>query len=175
MHNAGFGSVDRLAESLQMDWRSSRKFQCLLAEGSFKEKKIALMKPATYMNLSGDAVSSYANFYNIPTDEILIVYDDIDLPLGKIRIRPGGSSGGHKGIKSVIERLGNDKFPRLRIGINPGDACRFSDLRDFVLAKLPAEIKKKFCAVLDKVPDVLKYVIDKGIDAGMNKYNGVDI
>jgi PTH1 family peptidyl-tRNA hydrolase len=118
-HNLGFMVVDEIARRLSAG-ETRRRFRSELAEGFDGGEKLVLVKPQTYMNLSGSAVRETANWYKIPSNEILVVVDDIDLPFGTIRMRPGGGSGGHNGLKSIIADLGTDEFPRLRLGIGRG-------------------------------------------------------
>ena len=115
-HNVGFMLVDKLASDLKVDV-TKKKFNALMAECQIKGEKIILVKPQTYMNLSGDAVGPLARWYKINPSDIMVIYDDMDLPLGKLRIRPFGGTGGHNGMKSLIAALGTEKFPRMRIGI----------------------------------------------------------
>lgn len=138
-HNAGFLVVDMLAESLKLDFRA--KYQGLVAEGQINGERFFLLKPQTYMNLSGRAVRELTNFYKIPGPEILVIHDDMDLPLGKIRFREKGSPGGHNGIRSIIGELGTEEFWRLKIGVGrppaQWDPARYV-LTPFAKEEIPA-------------------------------------
>jgi peptidyl-tRNA hydrolase (EC 3.1.1.29) len=142
-HNIGFNAVDALAKSWHISLSENRKFQGIFGEGNRpRGQKIRLLKPLTYMNLSGQAIRAAADWYKIPPESVLIVYDDMDLPIGKIRMRLSGSAGGHNGMKSAIAHLGTDKFPRLRIGIGKPQnevSQKEKDTISFVLGKFSLE------------------------------------
>jgi PTH1 family peptidyl-tRNA hydrolase len=169
-HNVGFMLVDRLAGRLGVTF-SRLESKALVCKAEYQGRRVALAKPQTFMNLSGQAVGSLVKFYKIPLENLLVAYDDVDLPLGAIRIRPGGGSAGQKGMASIIERMGTDEFPRLRLGIDrpPGrmDAAAYV-LRDF--SKFDLESLE---LTLDRAVDAaLKFIVE-GLDAAMNTYNGV--
>ena len=128
------------------------------------------MKPQTYMNNSGSAVSGLVNFYKIPTDRIIIMFDDISLDVGKIRMRRKGSHGGHNGIKDIIELLGTDEIMRIKIGVGERQN-RDYDLKDWVLGKIPSEQMPELDKALNKAAEAAKEIITGGIDSAMNKYN----
>jgi PTH1 family peptidyl-tRNA hydrolase len=133
-HNIGFASVDAFADANDFDpWINKKDLKCLVAVARLGDTQVILIKPTTFMNLSGEAAQKVANFYKIPADHILAVYDELDIPFGQIRTRVGGSSAGHNGVKSLIEHLGDD-FGRVRIGIGPKEPEQI-DSADFVLAK----------------------------------------
>lgn len=133
-HNVGFACVDWLQEKLKTTaWQHNKKFNALISEVSFENEKILLAKPQTYMNNSGDAVAALFNFYKCNSSDLWLIYDDVDLPLGKIRIRSKGSAGSHNGMKSVIASLGFHNFPRLRIGIENRETQEKQDITSFVL------------------------------------------
>lgn len=140
-HNIGFAAVDTLANSWQISLSENRKFQGIFGEGNRpRGQKIRLLKPLTYMNLSGQSIRAAADWYKISAESVLVVYDDMDLPIGKLRMRLAGSAGGHNGMKSAISHLGTDKFPRLRIGIGKpqnGAVKSDKDTIGFVLGKFP--------------------------------------
>jgi PTH1 family peptidyl-tRNA hydrolase len=175
-HNVGFRCIDWLAREhgISLDSRRSRSY---VGTGHIGDSRVVLAKPRTYMNLSGEAVRGLMHRYDVPVQNILVVYDDLDLPLGKIRIREKGSSGGHKGMKSIIAQVGSQDFPRLRVGIAPlvdteGLApCRQIDAVEHVLGDFSTREK----AVIRKVyPDVVAAIdclVAEGIKAAMNKYN----
>ena len=171
-HNVGFMVLDRLVESLNTDF-SRLESKALVTKTTYNGVKLILVKPQTYMNLSGQPVSSLTRFYKIHHEQLLVVYDDVDLPYGTLRLRPNGGSGGQKGMESIIERLGTQTFPRLRVGIGrpPGrmDAAAYV-LRDFTkedLEFLPVILDHAAQAVLD--------FVSQGVDAAMNKYNPTQI
>lgn len=174
LHNAGFNAVNRFALRHNLIWKNSRKFQSQISEGVISDKKIFLLKPMTYMNLSGDAVSAFLSYYNIPLEESMIIMDDIDLPLGKIRIRERGRNAGHKGLGSVIDLLGSEEIPRLRIGIRPEQEYIIGSLKHFVLTKLYGDLKEDFSIVIENIPEILECIIKSGVKTAMNKYNGVN-
>jgi PTH1 family peptidyl-tRNA hydrolase len=168
-HNTGFMLVDRLA--VKLNTRFARlQSRALVAPATFQERKIILAKPQTFMNLSGQSVQGLVHFYKLPLDRLLLVHDDLDLPTGTVRIRPDGGSAGQKGMASVIERLGTDEFPRLRLGIGrpPGQM----DAPDYVLQDYtPAEIALLSDTLGRAVEAALTFVVE-GLEAAMNKYNG---
>jgi PTH1 family peptidyl-tRNA hydrolase len=168
-HNVGFMLVDRLM--VRFDARMSRlQAKALVASITYEGKKLILAKPQTYMNLSGQSIQGLARFYKIPLENMIVAHDDLDLPFGTIRIRPGGGPGGQKGVASTIERLGSKDFPRLRIGIGrpPGRM----DPADYVLQNFSKADLTLLSEILDRAADaVLTFVID-GLNPAMNKYNG---
>jgi len=141
-HNIGFMAVDFLAEKLNWgEFKEQKKFQAEILEATWQNKKIIVIKPQKFMNNSGESLAAVTNFYKIKSQNIIMVYDELDLPFGKIRIRPAGSSAGHNGIKSIIEKLGTDKFWRVRIGVG-NDQKEKMEAADFVLGKFSREEKK---------------------------------
>ena len=168
-HNVGFMLVDRLAAQLGVKF-SRLESKALVTKGEHAGRRIVLAKPQTFMNLSGQSVGALARFYKIPLSNLLIAYDEVDLPLGVLRLRAEGSSAGQKGMASIIDRLGSQEFPRLRIGIGrpPGRM----DAADYVLQDFsPGEIELIETALDRAVEAVLVFVTD-GLDAAMNRYNG---
>lgn len=164
-HNAGFMALDRLASKKGGQFVRNR-FGLIGKWGN-----IVLLKPLTYMNLSGEAVGSLQRFYKIPTESILVIADDLDLPLGKLRIRQHGSSGGHNGLKSIVKALGTDQFPRIKIGIShPPDQVR---VIDWVLGRFSREEWKILDPVLDQVVEACECVVVEGITEAMNRFNGL--
>ncbi|MBU0566996.1 aminoacyl-tRNA hydrolase [bacterium] len=167
-HNAGFWVVNYLSKRTGIKLDQAR-LKSRLGEGSFRQEKIILARPRTYMNLSGEAVSSLVGGFNLPLSRLLVIYDDLYLDLGQIRIRPKGSGGGHKGIASIINALGSSEFARLRIGIGPlkeGFA-----LTDYVLGKFEDEEEEKLEEVIKRASLAALDVILKGLEFAMNKYN----
>jgi PTH1 family peptidyl-tRNA hydrolase len=169
-HNTGFMVVDRLAVKLEARFTRLQS-KALIAPAAYQDRKIILAKPQTFMNLSGQAVQGLVHFYRLPLTNLLVVHDDLDLPTGTIRIRPDGGPGGQKGMASVIERLGTDEFPRLRLGIGrpPGQM----EAPDYVLQDFTqAELALMSDTLGSAVEAALTFVVE-GLEAAMNKYNGV--
>ena len=136
-HNVGFQTIDVLAKKLGVPLRS-RRFKTVHGTGDYEGGKLILAKPQTYVNLSGEAVRALSRYYGVETDHILVVYDDVYLDMGVLRVRPSGSAGGHNGLKNIIQMLGSKEFPRLRIGVGPQPEG--VDLVDFVLRQIPEEL-----------------------------------
>ena len=170
-HNIGFELVDTLAKSWQIDWQKNRRFQGLFAEGIANSgKKIRLLKPLTYMNRSGQSVRAVTDWYKLTPQSLLVVYDDMDLPLGKIRLRMSGSAGGHNGMKSIIAHLGKQDFPRLRIGI--GKSTEQKETVSHVLGKFSPTEAKIVQEVLGLAEDAIALSLKQGVEKAMSLYNG---
>jgi len=167
-HNAGFLVLDRLAERLGTRF-SRLKMDALVTDARFQDEKLILAKPQTFMNSSGKAVRSLVNFFKIPLARLLLVYDDVDLPFPQIRIRPAGGAGGQKGIKSVIQQLGSQEFPRMRIGIDrpPGRM----PVSSYVLQDFSTEEREIFDRVRDQAAEAVLLFVSEGIDQAMTEYN----
>ena len=167
-HNMGFLTVDLLAEKLGVKLNKV-KFTAAYNIVNFAGCKCLVMKPQTYMNLSGEAVREAAQFYKVPADHILVIYDDISLPVGKLRVRPSGSAGGHNGIKNIIAHLGTQDFPRVKIGVAaPGDA---DDMIDWVIG-VPSQAERKILAQsFEKAIDAAECIIIDGCQKAMNGFN----
>ncbi len=168
-HNVGFMVVDGLCQAFAI--RLARlQSKALVGTGSWNSRKIILAKPQTFMNLSGQPVSSLMRFYKIPPEQLLVIHDDLDLPVGTLRMRPGGGSAGQKGLGSIIAQLGTESFPRLRIGIGrpPGqmDAADYV-LEDFLLAE-----KELLPQVLSRAVEAVQDFIEFGLEHAMNAFNG---
>jgi PTH1 family peptidyl-tRNA hydrolase len=180
-HNIGWEVVDRLAARLgwipspqEFNRLARSKFDGLAVDGTIvlpdgSEQKLLLLKPTTYMNLSGRAVHSAASFYRLDPQELMIVLDDLALPCGKIRIRPGGSSGGHNGLKDIERMLGTSQYPRLRIGIDPPPPNLSG--KDYVLGRFTAEQRQKIDPAIDRAISAILTWIQEGITAAMNRFN----
>lgn len=168
-HNSGFLAADILAKNIGADF-SKNKFDAVYGEGSFEGKKIIVAKPQTYMNLSGKAVVALSGFYKIPTEKIIIISDDISLPVGNIRIRRKGSAGGHNGLKDIIELMGTEEIARIKIGVGEREN-RDSDLKNHVLGKIPEEKSADFNAALGNAADAAADIISNGIEHAMNKFS----
>ena len=168
-HNAGFMAADMLAQKLECDF-SRNKFDALYGDTEISGHRVIIAKPQTYMNLSGKAVVALSSFYKIPHDKIIVLFDDISLDVGKIRIRRKGSAGGHNGIKDIIELTGTEDIMRIKIGVG-GKAHPDSDLKDHVLGKIPAEQIEDFECALKNAVKAVQEIISRGIDSAMNKYS----
>ena len=166
-HNVGFQCLDRLAKAHDLSF-NRRRAKASLASGKIANVGVVLAKPLTYMNLSGQAVRQLVSFYKLPLEDVLVICDDLDLPLGTIRLRPEGGSGGHKGMRSIIEALGSQAFPRLRVGIGrpPGD-----DAVSYVLNDFTADEQITLESVYEKVVAAVELFLREGIEAAMNEYN----
>ena len=169
-HNVGFMVADEIAER-QSKPIQRLKFKALTNVLTISGEKVLVMKPITYMNLSGEAVRQAADFYKIPPDRVLVVSDDTALPVGRLRIRVKGSAGGHNGLKNIIQHLGTDQFPRLRVGVGEKPHPDY-DMADWVLGKFVGEDKKAIDAAVKRAADAIECILDQGIDRGMGKFNG---
>lgn len=167
-HNIGFMLLDQLAGRLNLSF-TRMESRALVTKGNYQGSRLILAKPQTYMNLSGQAVGSLARYYKIPYNNLLVVYDDVDLPMGAIRIRASGGSGGHQGMNSIIGRLGTQDFPRMRLGIDrpPGRM----DAADYVLQHFSKAEAEFLSASLDRAEQAVLVFISQGVDAAMNLYN----
>jgi PTH1 family peptidyl-tRNA hydrolase len=171
-HNAGFLAVEGLAERWGWAWRLEERFRSRTASGERKGLRLLMCEPQTYMNVSGEAVGRLAGFYRVTADRVMVVVDDADLPLGTIRLRPGGSSGGHHGLESVEQALGTRDYPRLRIGIGrKSDGLR--EITGHVLGRFTAAETRRLKPVLDRVGDQIECWLDAGIGKAMSQFNGV--
>jgi PTH1 family peptidyl-tRNA hydrolase len=171
-HNAGFEAIDALLKMLPGSYDKKEGFSGIYWEGRFKGQNLTLLKPMTFMNLSGKSVAGLVMRKELQPEEIMLVYDDVDLPLGKIRLRKDGSSAGHNGVESVINSLESQKFARLRIGI--GGASRGQQI-DHVLSKFPASEQPVFDKVIKAAADAVIMAVSRGIAAAMNSFNGMEI
>ena len=169
-HNVGFMVADQLGERYGLPIQKL-KFKALTNMFSISGEKVLVMKPVTYMNLSGEAVRPAADFYKIPPEHILVISDDTALDVGKLRIRRGGSAGGHNGLKSIIQHLGTDQFPRIRVGVGKKPHPDY-DLADWVLGKFQGEDKKAIDAAVERCADAVECLIKEGPDRAMNQFNG---
>ncbi|MBR6790928.1 MAG: aminoacyl-tRNA hydrolase [Oscillospiraceae bacterium] len=168
-HNAGFMAVDEIASSVSADI-SKKKFDALIADANIAGERVLLMKPQTYMNLSGVAVEKAASFYKIPPERIIVIFDDISLPVGKLRIRRKGSHGGHNGIRSIIDYLHSDNFPRVKIGVGEKPRPEY-DLADWVLSTFTKDELAGIHDVAGRCTDIVEMIIKGLFDRAMNKYN----
>ena len=168
-HNAGFLAIDRIAErsGVKID---RVKYKSLTAETMIGGKRVLLMKPQTFMNNSGEAVWEAAKFYKLEPSRVIVLSDDISLDVGRLRVRAKGSAGGHNGIKSVIEHLSTNEFPRIKIGVGEKPSPEY-DLIKWVLGNIPEEDRKKVSEVYSKAADALEIMLSGNIDTAMNKFN----
>lgn len=166
-HNVGFDVVECLADKHSAAM-NKLKFHSVYGEISVNGEKTLLVKPLTYMNNSGIAIREIMSFYKVPTDHLIVIYDDIDIPLGTLRIRPSGSSGTHNGMKSIIYHLQNDKFPRIRIGMgrNPD-----MDLADYVLQHFSKEERDIVAPIIESAAEAVEELVKNGVNSAMQKYN----
>ena len=170
-HNAGFMAVDRLAERHNLGDPRSRANAAEI-EGRIRDQRVMLLKPMSYMNLSGQAVSQAARFHKLQPSDILVLVDDTALPTGALRIRPGGSSGGHNGLESIRQLLGTDEYPRLRIGIGePKIGEQRVPQADYVLGQFSPPELAQLKPALDRAADAVECWLKEGLDAAMNRYN----
>ncbi|MBQ3491634.1 MAG: aminoacyl-tRNA hydrolase [Oscillospiraceae bacterium] len=169
-HNCGYLAIDILAEKLGCKIDKS-KFQGLYGQTTYNGKKLFLLKPLTYMNLSGRSILQLSAYYHIPPGRIIVLFDDISLEPGRLRVRAAGSAGGHNGIKSIISELGSDSFPRVKIGVGSKPNPQ-QDLADWVLSGFSASDQKALDAALPYAADAALSIIDKGIPETANRYNG---
>lgn len=166
-HNIGFKVVDNIAKEYNIQI-NRQKFKGIYGEGFINGEKVILLKPTTYMNLSGESVREVVNFYNIENDEILIIYDDISLDVGKLRIREKGSAGGHNGIKSIIAHLGSEVFSRIKIGVGQPN----SDLVKHVLGKFSKEEMITLDESIEAATNATAEIIKNDVKTAMNQFNG---
>lgn len=168
-HNVGFMVLDRLASRLNVSF-SRVQLRSIIADTRYQERRIYMAKPQTYMNESGSSVGSLLRFFKIPTENLLVVHDDVDLPFGTLRLRPGGGSAGQKGVASIIDRLGTQEFPRLRFGVGrpPGRMLAAA----YVLQDFGRDESAELPAVLDTAADAALLFVTEGLERAMNRYNG---
>ena len=170
-HNCGFLAIDKLAESLGCKIDKA-KFQGLYGQTIHNGTKLFLLKPQTYMNLSGRSVLQLSAYYNIPPERIIVLFDDISLEPGRLRVRADGSAGGHNGIKSIIQELRSDRFPRVKIGVG-AKANPEQDLADWVLSGFTANEKKSLDVSLAKAGDAALCIVENSVAEAANRYNGL--
>ena len=169
-HNCGFRALDLLAESLNCKV-DKLKFQGLYTQVSYNGKKLFLLKPQTYMNLSGRSVLQLSAYFNIPPQRIIVMFDDISLAPGRLRVRAEGSAGGHNGIKSIIQELGSQEFPRVKIGVGAKPSPDY-DLADWVLSSFSAIEEKALAPALKNAGNAALAIIDHGVPEAANRFNG---
>lgn len=168
-HNIGFIAVEYLSRKLNININKIRH-KALVGEGYIGTEKVLLVKPQTYMNLSGESIMDVVDYYKLPSENLIVIYDDVDLEPGVLRIRPKGSSGSHNGMKSIIYLLNKDDFPRIRIGI--GKQPDYMDLADYVTSKFLKDEIPIMAEAAERAADAAQEIVLKGIAAAMNKFNG---
>lgn len=169
-HNCGFRAIDLIAEKLNCKIDKA-KFQGLYGQVTFSGTKLYLLKPQTYMNLSGRSVLQISAYFNVPPQKIIVLFDDISLEPGRLRLRSDGSAGGHNGIKSIIAELGSQDFPRVKIGVG-GKPHKDADLADWVLSGFTSAEEKLMAVSLNNAADAALCIIEKGLAEAANRYNG---
>ena len=170
-HSVGFEVADRIAEACGVAWEEKRQFKCLMAKVAFAGQQALLVKPQTFMNLSGESVAPVVKYHNATPADLLVVQDDIDLAVGKMRIRKSGSCGGHNGIRNIIERLGTQGFTRLKIGVGKDSA----NVVGHVLGKFDPVTRKTMDIVVAEAVKAAEAVLRDGPDKAMNAYNGFSV
>ena len=167
-HSVGFEAVDAIAAAIGAIWEEKRQFKCLLAKGSFAGQAVMLVKPQTFMNLSGESVAPVVKYHNATSADLLVIQDDIDLPVGRMRIRKNGSCGGHNGVRNIIERLGTPEFARLKLGVGKDK----SDVIAHVLGKFDPTSRQTIDLVVAEAVKATEAILRNGPDRAMNAYNG---
>ena len=172
-HNLGFVVLDQLAnrsEDQNEKWKKEEKFQSEVFNYTLNAKPFTLLKPHTFMNNSGKAVQSYASYYKIDPQDIAVIYDDIDLPTGKLRVRFGGNAGGHRGVQSIIDSLGTDEFLRIRLGIGVDEQP--TPTEDFVLSSFQPSEEKEVRKMIDNAVEAVELLIENGIEKYLSTFHG---
>ena len=170
-HNAGFLLVEKLAAQWKADWTNERKFKACMAKSDRQGKRVLLCEPQTFMNLSGETVGEVTGFYQLPLPQLIVAVDDADLPFGEIRLRPGGSSGGHHGLESIEQHLGSREFARLRIGIGCKDGAR--QITNYVLGKFEPAEQELLAKILERAANQVECWLAAGLQKAMSQFNGV--
>lgn len=173
-HNIGFLAVDRLSKLWQINLSEAKKFQGIFGEGMSPAGKIRLLKPTTYMNLSGQSIRAVVDWYKLPPESVMVIYDDMDLPVGRLRIRLSGSAGGQNGMKSAIAHLGTQNFPRLRIGIGSAKAGE-KDAVSHVLGSFAPSEKSAIDEVLNLTVSAVELSLKQGVEKAMSLYNNRNV
>lgn len=168
-HNMGFEALDAVAAKYGIDIKKA-KFNGLYGEGNIEGERVVLVKPQTFMNLSGESIREFRDWYKVDNEKIIIIYDDVSLPVGKMRIRPKGSAGGHNGIKNIIYQLSTDIFPRIKLGVGSPDNPDY-DLADYVLGKFTKTEIKELVPIAVKTAEAVGEIIKNGVEKAMSKFN----
>lgn len=167
-HNIGWDAITRISDDYRIPL-NQKKHKAIYGTGYIEGEKVILVRPLTYMNLSGESVRELVDFYKVDSEDIIIIYDDVSLDVGQLRIRKKGSAGGHNGIKSIISHLGTDVFPRIKVGV--GEKPKGWDLADYVLSRFTEEENVAIREALGEISDACRIIIANGMDAAMNQYN----
>jgi PTH1 family peptidyl-tRNA hydrolase len=173
-HNLGFAAVEIAAARWGFSWRRVARWRADVARGTYRGEAVALLKPRTYMNLSGESVGPFCSYYKIDISDVMVISDDVCLPWGRMRLRADGSDGGHKGLRSLIAHLGGREFPRIRIGCGPESGV-IADRVNYVLGRMRADSSPWVHAILETSVNALETVLESGVEAAMTKYNGLKI
>lgn len=168
-HNMGFEALDAVAAKYDIDIKKV-KFNAIYGEGTIEGEKVVLVKPQTFMNLSGESIREFKSWYKAEDSQIIIIYDDVSLPVGKMRIRPKGSAGGHNGMKSIIYQLNSDVFPRIKIGVGSPETPDY-DLADYVLGKFTKSEVEALIPIAVKTAEAVGEIIKNGTERAMAKFN----
>lgn len=166
-HNMGFWAVDRLAEKNDIKIKKI-KHKALIGDGIISGEKVLLVKPQTYMNLSGESLREIVDYYNVDLSRLLVIYDDFDIEAGSLRIRKKGIAGSHNGMKSIINQLGSQDFPRIRVGIGASGGLEW---KDYVIGRMSEREARLLEQTADRAADAVQCILEKGIDRAMNEYN----
>jgi PTH1 family peptidyl-tRNA hydrolase len=169
-HNVGFMSLEEIARRAGADLRV-RRFQGVCGQGQLGGRKVVLLRPETYMNLSGESVGPAARFFRVPPEDVLVLHDDVDLPFGRLQVKDGGGHGGHNGLKSIVAHLGTNAFRRIRIGVGRPPDSRIP-VADYVLSDFYPEERRALEGVLWLVAEAAEMVLREGVRAAMNRFNG---
>ncbi len=172
-HNCGFMVLDTLAQRWGISFQTEKRFQGLYGEGRGPRGKLRLLKPQTYMNLSGQSVRAVLDWYKLDPEAVLVIYDDMDIPVGRLRLRASGSAGGHNGIKSLIQHLGTQAFPRLRVGV--GQPQGHKDVKGHVLGSFTPNERQILPAVLKAAADSIELILRQDLKTAMNQYNAFQV
>ena len=168
-HNMGFEALDAVAAKYDIDIKKV-KFNAIYGEGTIEGEKVVLVKPQNFMNLSGESIREFKSWYKAEDSQIIIIYDDVSLPVGKMRIRPKGSAGGHNGMKSIIYQLNSDVFPRIKIGVGSPETPDY-DLADYVLGKFTKSEVEALIPIAVKTAEAVGEIIKNGTERAMAKFN----
>lgn len=169
-HNTGFEAIDTIALKYGIKMNKER-FKAIYGEGNIAGERVVLVKPQTFMNLSGESIGEFLSWYKLSGDKLIVIYDDVSLPVGKLRLRPKGSAGGHNGIKSIIYRINSDVFPRIKIGVGSPENENY-DLADYVLGRFTKEEIKLMITAAVSAADAVEKIISSGIEKAMSEFNG---
>jgi PTH1 family peptidyl-tRNA hydrolase len=170
-HNVGFDCIDELAMRYRAPWALEKRFEAMTAAPGYPLAGVTLMKPMTFMNLSGRSVAAFARKNGVEPQDILVISDDLHLDLGRLRLRADGSHGGQKGLLSIMQSIGSQSFPRLRIGVRPKDRPNIRDFSAFVLARFSPTHQTEATLAIEDAADCIELILKEGIEAAMNKYN----